>query len=407
MNVSPLAPASFPDLPAIRGVRLTTARCGMKYQSRDDLMAMLIDPGSHVAGVFTKSDTAAAAVRWSRERCQNSTARAIITNAGNANAFTGEHGMQDVVTLCTSFAAHIGAKDEDVLIASTGVIGEPLDCALITAEFETLAKTDDSGWLAAADAIRTTDTFAKGAGMACEIDGVAVQLCGIAKGSGMIAPNMATMLGYIATDAAIATDALQALLNSSTSKSFNAITVDSDTSTSDSVFLIATGAAGNAEIRRADDPRITEFRDALDHVMQDLATQIVRDGEGASKLITIDITGARDEASAYKIAMSVANSPLVKTAIAGEDANWGRVVMAVGKAGQSIDQCCLTIAMGGITIAKDGGRIDGFDETLLAAHMAGDNILIEARVGDGPGAARVWTCDLTHGYISINADYRS
>ena len=277
MNVSPLAPASFPDLPAIRGVRLTTARCGMKYQSRDDLMAMLIDPGSHVAGVFTKSDTAAAAVRWSRERCRNSTARAIITNAGNANAFTGEHGMQDVVTLCTGFAEHIGAKDEDVLIASTGVIGEPLDCALITAEFETLAKTDDSGWLAAADAIRTTDTFAKGAGMACEIDGVAVQLCGIAKGSGMIAPNMATMLGYIATDAAIAPDALQALLTSATSKSFNAITVDSDTSTSDSVFLIATGAAGNAEIRRADDPRITEFRAALDYVMQDLATQIVRD----------------------------------------------------------------------------------------------------------------------------------
>ena len=407
MVVSPLAPACFPELPLIRGVRLTTARCGMKYQGRDDLMAMLLDPGSHVAGVFTESDTAAAAPRWNRQHCRNATARAIITNAGNANAFTGEQGMQDVIALCAGFAAHIGAQSEDVLIASTGVIGESLDCALITAEFQKLATADDAGWQAAAKAIRTTDTFAKGAGMACRIDGAAVQICGIAKGSGMIAPNMATMLGSIATDAAIAPDALQALLISATNRSFNAITVDSDTSTSDSVFLIATGAAANAKIEDPDDPRLAEFRHALDHVMQDLATQIVRDGEGASKFITIDITGARDEISAHKIGMSVANSPLVKTAIAGGDANWGRIVMAVGKAGQSIDQSCLAIAMGGITIARDGARVEGFDETPVTEHMAGDNISIQVCVGDGPGTARVWTCDLTHGYVSINADYRS
>lgn len=407
MTLSPLAPSCFPDLPAISGITLTTARCGMKYQGRDDLMAMLIKPGSHVAGVFTRSDTAAAAPRWSRETSRNSKARAIITNAGNANAFTGEQGMQDVVSLCAGFAAQINAETEDVLIASTGVIGEPLDCALITAKFEKLATEEDAGWLAAAQAIRTTDTFAKGAGMKCKIGGETVQICGIAKGSGMIAPNMATMLGYIATDAAIAPDVLQPLLISATNRSFNAITVDSDTSTSDSVFLVATGAAANAEIKNLDDPKLAEFRAALDHVMQDLATQIVRDGEGASKFITIDITGARDDTSAHKIAMSVANSPLVKTAISGEDANWGRVVMAVGKAGQSIDQSCLTIAIGGITIAKDGRRVEGFDETPVAAHMAGDNISIEARLGAGPGAARVWTCDLTHEYITINADYRS
>ncbi len=407
MFVSPLAPACFPALPVIRGLRLTTARCGMKYQGRDDLMAILLDPGSHVAGVFTESDTAAAAPRWSRQHCRNSKARAIITNAGNANAFTGEQGMQDVYALCTEFAAHIDAQCEDVLIASTGVIGEFLDCALITAEFQKLATADDAGWQAAANAIRTTDTFAKGAGMACKIDGAAVQICGIAKGSGMIAPNMATMLAYIGTDAAIAPDALKALLVSATNRSFNAITVDSDTSTSDSVFMIATGAAANTKIQSPDDPRLSDFCHALDHVMQDLATQIVRDGEGASKFITIDITGAREHISAHKVAMSIANSPLVKTAVAGGDANWGRIVMAVGKAGQSIDQSCLTIAIGGITIAKDGARVEGFDETPVVKHMAGDDIFIQVCVGDGPGIARVWTCDLTHRYISVNTDYRS
>ena len=407
MTISPLAPACFPDLPPIRGVRLTTARCGMKYHGRDDLMAMLIDPDSYVAGVFTKSDTAAAATRWSREKCRNAKAQAILTNAGNANAFTGEQGMQDVISLCSKFASVIGAQVDDVLIASTGVIGEPLDCARFTAEFDTLAMSDEVGWLAAANAIRTTDTFAKGAGTACEIDGTAVQICGIAKGSGMVAPNMATMLGFIATDAVIAPDTLQALLIAATKRSFNSITVDSDTSTSDSVFLVATGAAANTEIVNPHDPRLADFCTALDHVMQDLAKQIVCDGEGASKFITIDVIGAKGEMSAYKIAMSIANSPLVKTAIAGGDPNWGRIVMAVGKAGQLIDQSCLTIAIGGLTIAENGGYVEGFDEGPVAEHMAGNNIAIKIRVGDGPGTARVWTCDFTHRYISINADYRS
>jgi glutamate N-acetyltransferase/amino-acid N-acetyltransferase len=267
--------------------------------------------------------------------------------------------------------------------------------------------SDDVGWLAAANAICTTDTFPKGAGKACQIDGKDVQICGIAKGSGMVAPNMATMLGYIATDASIAPDALKALLIAKTNRSFNAITVDSDTSTSDSVFLIATGAAANAEIKDPNDPRLADFCTALDYVMQDLAKQIVRDGEGASKFITIDVVGADDETSAKKIAMSIANSPLVKTAIAGGDANWGRIVMAVGKAGESIDQSRLTIAIGGLTIAKNGARVEEFDETPVAEHLASDNITIEICVGGGPRTARVWTCDLTHNYISINADYRS
>ncbi len=407
MSVSPLAPTCFPELPTIRGIRLTTAQCGMKYQGRDDLMAILIEPDGHVAGMFTQSDTVAAAPRWSRDNCRSAKVRAIITNAGNANAFTGDQGMQDVITLCAGFAATIGVQPEDVLIASTGVIGEPLDCDLFAAKFNKLATSDDAGWLAAANAIRTTDTFAKGAGSVCRIDGKAVQICGIAKGSGMIAPNMATMLGYIATDAAIAPKALQGLLIAATSKSFNAITVDSDTSTSDSVFLIATGAAANAEITDPSDPRLADFATSLDHVMQDLAKQIVRDGEGASKFITIDVIGARNEMSAQKIAMSIANSPLVKTAIAGGDANWGRIVMAVGKAGQSIDQSRLTVSIGGFTIAKNGGRVEGFDEDPIAKHMAGNNIAIEIGIGDGPGTARVWTCDFTHDYISINADYRS
>ena len=400
VNLSP--PKNILPVP---GVRLAAVSSGVKGE-RDDLALVVFDPTAVVAGVYTQSAFAAPPVWVAKER--ERTARGWLANSGNANAATGEPGRKDAIDLCQQAASVLELESSSLQPFSTGVIGERLPMDKLVAAIPRLATSlKPDNWLAFASAIMTTDTVAKAVSEQVTIDGEAISVTGVAKGSGMIKPNMATMLGYIATDAAIATDALQALLNSATSKSFNAITVDSDTSTSDSVFLIATGAAGNAEIRRADDPRITEFRDALDHVMQDLATQIVRDGEGASKLITIDITGARDEASAYKIAMSVANSPLVKTAIAGEDANWGRVVMAVGKAGQSIDQCCLTIAMGGITIAKDGGRIDGFDEAPLAAHMAGDNILIEARVGDGPGAARVWTCDLTHGYISINADYRS
>ncbi|MDB2324211.1 bifunctional glutamate N-acetyltransferase/amino-acid acetyltransferase ArgJ [Alphaproteobacteria bacterium] len=413
MAISPLAPDHFPALPAIRGVRITSAASGMKYQGRDDMMAMLIDPGSYVAGVFTTSDTAAPAVIWSRDHCHQNgdqNIRAIITNAGNANAFTGQQGAEDVQMLCTDFAHYLDGQNinaENILIASTGVIGEPLDCACLRSHFATLASAPDAGWENGAAAILTTDTFAKGASATAQIDGIEVTICGIAKGSGMIAPNMATMLGYVATDAAIGPAALKQILTNASNRSFNAITVDSDTSTSDSVFLVATGKAGNAEINDADDPRLDGFCAALDQVMQDLAKQIVRDGEGAEKLITIDVAGAADDARAHKIGMSIANSPLVKTAIAGGDANWGRVVMAVGKAGANIDQRELSIAVGGVTIAQNGARLDGYDETPVAKHMTGSDINIAVTVGSGTGTARVWTCDLTHGYITINADYRS
>ncbi|MEL0292387.1 MAG: bifunctional glutamate N-acetyltransferase/amino-acid acetyltransferase ArgJ [Alphaproteobacteria bacterium] len=407
MTVSPLAPDRFPDMPTISGVRLVTAASGTKYKGRDDMMAMLLDESCQVAGVFTMSDTAAAAVAWSRTNSQNGVARAIITNAGNANAFTGAHGHTDVKTVCSALATRIGASAEDVLIASTGVIGERLNCDLLINQFDAMLQAPDASWADAAAAIKTTDTFAKGAAADCEIEGQKVQICGIAKGSGMIAPNKATMLVYVTTDANIAADALQDLLRAATKSSFNAITVDSDTSTSDSVFLVASGAAGHRQIQDMNDPALDGFRRALDSVMQDLARQIVRDGEGASKFITIDVTGATDDASAHRIGMAIANSPLVKTAIAGEDANWGRIVMAVGKAGENIDQSMLSVTMGGVTIARAGGPVEGYDETPVAAHMANAEIDIAVSVGTGSGTARVWTCDFTHGYISINADYRS
>ncbi|MEC8310202.1 MAG: bifunctional glutamate N-acetyltransferase/amino-acid acetyltransferase ArgJ, partial [Pseudomonadota bacterium] len=281
-----------------------------------------------------------------------------------------------------------------------------LDTAVLAAQFDALA-TGSATWQAAAEAIRTTDTFAKGAGATAAIGGTTVQIAGIAKGSGMIAPDMATMLGFVATDAALPQDVLAALLADATHRSFNAITVDSDSSTNDSVFLVASGAAGNAGITAHDDPALDGFRTALDQVMQDLAGQIVRDGEGATKFITIAVTGAADDDIAHRIGMSIANSPLVKTAVAGEDANWGRIVMAVGKAGAGIEQSRLDISMGGVLIATAGARVDGYDEAPVAAHMKGEEIDIAVKVGDGAGTARVWTCDLTHGYISINADYRS
>ena len=327
-------------------------------------------------------------------------------NAGNANAFTGDGGMAAVTACCEGVAAKLGCAAGEVLTASTGVIGEPLDSAVLAACFDDLA-SGSADWQAAAQAILTTDTFAKGASATAAIAGTDVQIAGIAKGSGMIAPDMATMLGFIATDAALPQPVLAALLADATDRSFNAITVDSDTSTNDSVYLMASGAAANAEVTAADDPALDSFRDALDRVMQDLARQIVRDGEGATKFITIAVTGATNDRAAHGIGMSIANSPLVKSAIAGEDANWGRLVMAVGKSGAGIDQSRLDISMGGVLIAAAGARLDDYDEAPVAAHMKGEEIDIAVKVGDGAGAARVWTCDLTHGYISINADYRS
>ena len=425
MTVSPLAPDRFPDMPAIAGLGLATAASGLKYTGRDDMLLMHCDKGSSIAAVFTKSDTAAAPVQWSRDALASGhPPAAILVNAGNANAFTGSAGIATVTASATGMAQRIGCTPQAVLLASTGVIGEPLDSRVLEATFDGLvadisqnnsienasdnaSNNGDDNWSAAAAAIMTTDTFPKGASTTCMIGDVPVTLSGIAKGAGMIAPDMATMLGFIATDAALPAPALTQLLRTATERSFNAITVDSDTSTNDSVFIVATGAAGNHAPTSADDSILDEFVAALDRVMQDLACQIVRDGEGASKFITIDVTGATDDAAARKIALSIANSPLVKTAIAGEDANWGRIVMAVGKAGLGVDQSRVGIAIGGITVAADGMRVEGYDETPVAAHMAGQDVAIAVQIGDGAGTSRVWTCDLTHGYVDINADYRS
>lgn len=407
MTVSPLAPAAFPAMPDIAGVTLSTAASGMKYTGRDDMLLMQLSGSGSIAAVFTKSDTAAAPVDWCRRQLgAGSGARAILVNAGNANAFTGDGGMAAVTTCCEGVATKLGCAPGEVLMASTGVIGEPLDSAVLAAHFDSLAN-GSADWQAAAQAILTTDTFAKGASTTAAIGGTDVQIAGIAKGSGMIAPNMATMLAFIATDAALPQPVLAALLADATDRSFNAITVDSDTSTNDSVYLMASGAAGNDAVAGADDPALDDFRGALDQVMQDLARQIVRDGEGATKFITIAVTGAADDTVAHGIGMSIANSPLVKTAVAGEDANWGRIVMAVGKSGAGIDQSKLDISMGGVLIAAAGTRVVDYDESPVALHMKGEEIDIAVKVGDGTGTARIWTCDLTHGYISINADYRS
>ena len=408
MTSSRLVPEIFPDMPVVAGLSLGTAATGLKYTGRDDLMLMRCAEGSTLAAVFTQSDTAAPPVEWSRERLAEGTAiSAILVNAGNANAFTGAAGKQTICESTTALARCLGCAPEAIMVASTGVIGEPLDAAILAAEFDTLVKQDNASWQDAASAIMTTDTFEKGASASCMIGDTLVTIAGIAKGSGMIAPNMATMLGFVATDAALPAPILQILLAKATRRSFNAITVDSDTSTNDSVFLVATAVAAHHAPTTVDDPLLDDFVRALDQVMQDLAIQIVRDGEGASKLITIDVAGAPDEDVAHRIAMSIANSPLVKTAIAGEDANWGRIVMAVGKAGVAIDQAQLCIEIGGVAVAANGMRVDDYDETPVTAHMSGPHVEISVCVGTGSGTARAWTCDLTHGYIEINADYRS
>jgi glutamate N-acetyltransferase/amino-acid N-acetyltransferase len=407
MAISPLAPTAFPELPPVAGIGLATAASGARYKGRDDLLLVTLADGGTVAGVFTRSDTAAAPVCWSREIVRRGRAAAVITNAGNANAFTGPIGDESVRAIVTALAGPLGCDPAEILVASTGVIGEPLDVGRLALHFDGLVANQNASWQQAAAAIMTTDTFAKGAHATCQIDGVVVTLCGIAKGSGMIAPNMATMLGYIATDAALPAAVLSSLLQTANDSSFNAITVDSDTSTNDSVFLMASGAAGNRPIDDAADPALADFRTALDTVMRDLAIQIVRDGEGASKLITIDIAGASDDATARQIGLTIANSPLVKTAVAGEDANWGRIVMAIGKLGIGIAPTAISIDIGGFRVARDGMRVADYDETPIAAHMTGQMIDVAVSVGAGRGTARVWTCDLTHGYISINADYRS
>jgi glutamate N-acetyltransferase/amino-acid N-acetyltransferase len=407
-TVSPLAPACFPALPPIAGVRLAALACGIRYQGRDDLMLAELAPDSTVAGVFTRSLTAGAPVQWCRECLKGGVIRGIVVNAGNSNTFTGRVGLEIVEQTAATVARLFGCAPKQIFIASTGVIGEPPPGERIVAALpQLIPRLSPDGWEPAARAILTTDTFPKGSAATAAIDGVPVRINGFAKGSGMIAPDMATMLAYVFTDAALPHALLQPLLAAAADRSFNAITVDGDTSTSDTVLLCATGQAPHRPVTNPDDPQLADFREALDRVTADLAQQIVRDGEGAEKFVTIAVTGAGTPPAARRIALTIANSPLVKTALAAGDANWGRIVAAVGKAGEQVDPGRLSIAIGGIEIAAAGGPVPGYDEAPVSAHMRGREIEIGVDVGVGNGQATVWTCDLTHAYIDINAGYRS
>ena len=407
-NISPLAPDGFPALPPVAGVRLAAGASGERYVGRVDLLLVDLARGTTVAGVTTRSRTAAPPVLRTREVLESGRASALVVNAGNANAFTGPAGADCVAATARAAAAGLRRRARDVAIASTGVIGVRPNIERITETIPGLAAalTDDA-WEAAADAIRTTDTFAKGAGARTRIGETPVAISGIAKGSGMIAPDMATMLSFVFTDAGLPAPVLDRMLRQAVNRSFNAITVDGDTSTSDMALLFATGKAGNDAVEDWRDRRLGPFREALGEVCRDLAQQIVRDGEGATKFVTIHVSGATSEAAARRIGLTIANSPLVKTAIAGSDANWGRIVAALGKTGERIDVEALTISMGGTQITDGESVVDGYDETPVAAHLAGSEIEIGIDVGVGRGQATVWTCDLTHGYIDINADYRS
>ncbi len=410
-DVSPLAPASFPELPPVAGVQLATYEAGLRYQNRADLMLAVVPEGSSVAGVFTKSLCPSAPVDWCRSVVGRGSVRALVCNSGNANAFTGDAGQTSAHLTADTIAASLDIAPEDVQLGSTGVIGETLPDDRLVAGLEAmvpgLAPSDSLSWQAAANAIRTTDTFAKGASASVEIDGRTVTVVGFAKGSGMIAPDMATMLGYVFTDAAVAPDVLQTMLVDSATASYNRITVDSDTSTSDSVWLVATGAAGNEMISSVDTPEYAALAAAVNEVNLDLAHQIVRDGEGATKFVQITVTGAENDAAASTIALSIANSPLVKTALAASDANWGRIVMAVGKAGEKADRDSLRITIGDELVAENGWQAASYSEERATEHLQGDEVRVSVDVGVGEGEATVWTCDLTHGYIEINAGYRS
>ena len=400
----------FPRLPELAGVRLGVAESGVRYRGRSDVLVAVLDPGTAIAGCFTISKTRSAPVDWDKANLANGRVRAVLVNAGNANAFTGARGVQTVASTVEELSRLLGCPKEEIFVASTGVIGEPLDEGLINAVLApTVEKAKGDGWSAAAAAIMTTDTFPKAATASAEIGGQPVTVNGIAKGSGMIAPDMATMLAFLFTDARLPAPVLQNLLSRSVERSFNAITVDGDTSTSDTILLAATQKAGAAlaGLDDADDPRIRSFARALDQVTLDLALQVVRDGEGAEKLIAITVTGAEDDRAARRIALAIGNSPLVKTAIAGCDANWGRIVMAVGKSGEAADRDRLQIRMGGLSVAKNGMRDPDYDEAALMPHMQGREIDIAVDVGVGTGRATVWTCDLTHRYIDINGSYRS
>jgi glutamate N-acetyltransferase/amino-acid N-acetyltransferase len=405
---SPLAPARFPAIPGIAGVRLAACAAGLRYHGRPDLTLIELAPGTTVAGVFTKSLLPGHPVRWCRAILPLGRARALVVNADQANVMIGPAGDAVVRREAEATARLLGARPEEIYIASTGVIGERLDVETVVDRLPELqAALDPGAWEPAATAITTTDTFIKGSFAGTRIGETEVTIAGFAKGSGMIQPDMATMLAFLFTDASLPAGLLQALLAEANQGSFNAITVDGDTSTSDSVLLFATGQARHPEAGRLDDPLLAGFRSALAQVMKDLALQVVRDGEGASKLIEVRVAGAVSDTSARRIAFSIANSPLVKTAIAGGDANWGRLAMAIGKAGEPIEVERVAIRVGGHAIAEGGHRLMHYDEAPVVAHIRGQEVLLEVTVGAGPGSATVWTCDLTHGYISINADYRS
>ena len=407
--VSPLAPKSFPSLPPLAGVRLGTGRAGIKYANRTDVLLAILAPGTQVGGVFTRSKTASAAVDWCRQNIKGGNARALVVNSGNANAFTGKAGLESTRAVAMSAAGIVGCRAQEVFIASTGVIGEPLAPEKITRVLAAIAQdVAMTGWKTAAEAIMTTDTFPKVATRSARIDDQRVTLNGIAKGSGMIAPDMATMLAFVFTDARLPAAVLQDLIATGARASFNAITVDSDTSTSDTLLLFATGKGANhPAIAKANDKRLSDFRQKLDELLLDLAIQVVRDGEGARKLIRVEVAGAASEDSARTIAFAIANSPLVKTAIAGGDANWGRVVMAIGKAGEPADRDRLRIKFGKHLVAEQGTRASGYNEALATAAVGGREVTIAIDLGLGKGSARVWTCDLTADYIRINSDYRS
>jgi glutamate N-acetyltransferase/amino-acid N-acetyltransferase len=407
-NVSPLAPPIVSDAPAVPGVKLATAAAGIRYANRTDVLLVVMDAKTTAAGVFTQSKCPSAPVEWCREKVKGGKARALVVNSGNANAFTGRNGREAAKFTADLAAKALGCKLGEVFLASTGVIGEPLPAKQFDTVMDKLAADAAPGhWLDAARAIMTTDTFPKIATAKTSIGKTEITITGIAKGAGMIAPDMATMLSFIFTDAAISAAVLRKLLKDGVADSFNAVTIDGDTSTSDTLMVFATGASAAPPITKTNDPRLRGFRAAFDMVLCDLAEQVARDGEGASKLIEVKVEGARSKKSARKIAMSIANSPLVKTAIAGEDANWGRVVMAVGKAGEPADRDKLSIWFNGIRVAHKGQRDPGYDEAKVSATMKQPNISLKVELGLGRGSDRVLTCDLTREYIEINAHYRS
>jgi len=410
-KISPFAPARLPDMPVVPGVRLAACEAGIRYQNRTDLMAAVLDPGTVAAGVLTRSKTCSAPVLWCRANLPHGKARALVVNSGNANAFTGRKGSEATRLTAEAAAKAVGCAANEVYVASTGVIGEPLDAGKFTHLLQGLTQSAiPDAFLTGARAIMTTDTYPKLATRTAKIGEVAVTINGFCKGAGMIAPDMATMLCFMFTDAAIAQPVLQARLSQHVQTTFNCMTVDGDTSTSDTCLLFATGAAaarGQKVVSEAGDARLEAFSAALHDLMRDLAIQVAKDGEGLSKFVTFEIGGAESWGAARRIALACANSPILKAAIAGEDPNWGRVVMAIGKSGEAADRDRLSIWFGPHLVAKDGERAPGYVEKTVAAYMQGREIVIRADVGVGNASATVWTCDLTHDYISINADYRS